>query len=271
MINLGESIKIPRIGFGTYPMKGEELRNAVNSAYDCGFRLFDTACSYSNQKALGDALEGKEVFIESKLSWQVQHDIYEGLRSADEVIDEILTQLKVEKLDLLLLHWPYPAYVDKIWRCMEKMKEDGKVASIGVCNMKKRHIETLLSKAHVRPVVNQIEIHPLNAERELVSYCQGEGIAVEAYCPLGLMRPEIRNSAVFSKMSLNYKKTVAQIILRWHYQRGIIPLPKSSDTRRICQNLDIFDFELSSQDMKEIAAVNIDRPFYTPSFYCPGY
>lgn len=264
---------IPCMGFGTHPMNGAELQNALENAINCGYLLIDTACSYGNHLSIGETIKkhSEKLYLQTKLSWKEQYDIFHSNRSWVNVIDQILSELQTSQIDLLLVHWPYPDFLKEVWACMEEMKEAGVVKSIGLCNVKRRHLESVLSFCKFAPEVVQIEIHPLNAEFDYVHWCHQQGLIVEAFCPLGLMKEEIRNSKVLNVLAAQYEKSIAQIIIRWHIQRNIVPLPKSSSEIRIKQNIDIFDFNLTDDDMNSISRININQPFYTPSFYCPGY
>jgi diketogulonate reductase-like aldo/keto reductase len=158
--------------------------------------------------------------------------------------DASLRALKLEYVDLLLMHWPYPDYYVDGWKAMEKLYREGKARAIGVCNFKKRHFEKLFPYCEIKPMVNEIEIHPLYTNKETVEYCQERNIMVEAYCPLGLMNPRIKDSEQLKTIADKHRKTVPQIILRWDVEREIIPLPKSSSPDRMRQNIDSFDFKL---------------------------
>ena len=264
---------VPCMGFGTHPMNGFVLRNALENAISCGYLLIDTACSYGNQLSIGETIKNhsENLFLQTKLSWKEQYDIFYNNKSWVRVINQILSELQTSQVDLLLVHWPYPDFLKKIWTCMEEMKEARVVKSIGLCNVKRRHIENVLSFCKDVPEVVQLEIHPLNAEYDYVHWCQQQGLIVEAFCPLGLMRDEIKNSNTLNTLAAKYGKSVAQIILRWHIQRNIVPIPKSSSLIRIKQNIGVFDFNLTDGDMDSIYGINVNQPFYTPSFYCPGY
>jgi diketogulonate reductase-like aldo/keto reductase len=169
------------------------------------------------------------------------------------------------------MHWPYPDYFIDGWKAMEKLYRAGKAKAIGVCNFKKRHFEKLFPHCEIRPMVNEIEIHPLYTNRETVEYCRERDIVVEAYCPLGLMDSRIKESAKLKSIADKYGKTIPQIILRWDIEREIIPLPKSSSPDRMRENIDVFDFELDGKDMTAIDSLNENYKFHLESFQCPGY
>lgn len=297
---LSNGVEIPCIGMGTYPLKNANMTNAVISALYSGYGMFDTADNYFNERDLGAALQEayketnfqrKDIYIETKISdiflkrggnqksgafvytWKNTSEI--GYYNVQEIIAEkvknSLNFIQTEYIDLLLLHWPYPDLFINIWREMEELYLNGKVRAIGVCNFRERHFEKLLAHAEIVPMVNQFEIHPLNSEKKLVSYCQEQNIAVEAYCPLGLMDKRITKSEVLQKISVKHKKSISQIILRWDIQQGIIPIPKSGNVLRLKENISIFDFELTDSDMEKINSENENYKFYIESTFCPGY
>lgn len=294
---LSNDLKLPLIGFGTFGIPKEDFSKAMFSAAQCGLQLMDTADNYNNELFFGRGLNkllkaGKykrtDFLIQTKISdifpyeFDVTRDEYSlfssnyisGIplkKACDSVIYQSLRNMQIEYVDILLLHWPYPHSFIDIWHRMEYYYKEGLVKAIGVCNFRESHLKELISKAEIKPMINQFEIHPLNAERNLVEYCQLNNIQVEAYCPLGLMKSKIANSQVLLYLAEKHSKSIAQIILRWDIQRGILPIPKSKSYIRISENCDIFDFELSDEDMDMIYTLDEKFKIYVESLFCPSY
>lgn len=256
---LNNGVKIPIVGFGTWQSKdGAEAYEAVKAALKAGYRHIDTAAAYGNEESVGRAIKDsgidrKELFVTSKL-WNDDH----GYDSAKKALDLSLEKLGLDYLDLYLIHWPNPIkfrneWQEKnadSWRAMEEGLDNGKVRAIGVSNFRPHHLDELLKTAKVTPAVNQIFLNPSDTEDETVAYNNEHNILSEAYSPLGTGKiftiPELKDIAA------KYDKSVAQIVIRWSLQHGFLPLPKSVHADRIQQNTDIFDFELSDEDVKVI-------------------
>ena len=258
---MNDSRKIPLLGLGTFPMKGLELVKAVITAEKIGYSLFDTSRAYHNERELGVALKlGKmkreEVFIITKISNRQQEtgDVRGALMSS-------LKMMNLSYIDLYLIHWPYTEYYLKTWKAMEELQKEGVVKSIGVCNCHEHHLKLLLDKANVKPVVNEVEIHPLLSQEPLVEYCASNDIKMIAYSPLGRMAPELVESETIKSLARKYYKTSAQIILRWDFQHGYITIPKSSQKDHMLDNLSILNFELTDSEMKLIDGLNQNKRF----------
>lgn len=258
-ILIGNGIKIPCIGLGTWQITDRELLGSIiGEAYDVGYRLIDTAAAYINEIALSKAisengLSREELFLSDKV-WNTSR----GYEAVQEACKKSLKKLKTDYLDLYLIHWPaspklYPNWSEinaDTWRGMEQLYKDGLVRAIGVCNFKVHHLEELLKGVEIKPFVNQVEMHPGLNQKELLDYCRGKDIIIEASSPLG--NGQILSNPVLMEMATEKQKTVAQLCLRWGIQKGAIVIPKSSNPARIKQNIDIFDFELTEEEIKRI-------------------
>ncbi len=256
-VSLRNELKLPVIGLGTWQITDREiLSDIIGAAYDIGYRLIDTAAAYSNEIAISKAIAAKminrnELFLSDKV-WNTSR----GYEPVQEACRKSLKKLKTDYLDLYLIHWPasmklYSDWAEinaDTWRGMEQLYKDGYVKAIGVCNFKKHHLEKLQETATVMPMVNQFEIHPGMAQNELVSYCKEQNIIVEASSPLG--NGQILANDSIQGIAKKKSKTPAQICLRWEFQQGIVTIPKTVNVDRLIQNIDIFDFELTEEEMK---------------------
>ncbi|MDD4817134.1 MAG: aldo/keto reductase [Victivallaceae bacterium] len=264
-IELNNRVKIPQLGLGTYPMNGMELIKATIRAVHLGYECFDTSAAYGNEYYLSWGLRlcmkrRKKLFIITKVSNKQQRR--GNIRSA---LLESLEKLHTDYIDLYLLHWPNPdTYID-CWRQMEELYRDGLVRAIGVSNFHAHHLDRLLSKATVIPAVNEIELHPLLSQQPLVDYCTKLGIKIICYSPLARMDNKLMKNDVLLHLAECYGRQVPQIILRWNIQKGYATIPKSSKKERLRQNLEIFNFELTHDEMEQIDNLNCDyRVRYDP-------
>lgn len=252
-LNMLDGQIIPQIGFGTYKLNGMQGAHAIVSALDQGYRLLDTAYNYENEGTVGKAIEMSnvprdQIIITSKLPGRYQD--YDASLTA---IQESIYRLGVEYLDLYLIHWPNPKqgkYIEA-WQAMIDAQKAGLVKSIGVCNFLPEHIETLEKETGVLPVINQIELHPYFNQREMVKYNASKGIATQAWSPLG-RASNVINDEKITEIADKHNKTIPQVILKWHIQNGVVPIPKSTSVARQFQNIDIFDFYLDSDDLEKI-------------------
>lgn len=252
---LNNGVKMPYLGLGVFQC--EKVTNSVLYALESGYRHIDTAAIYNNEVEVGQAIsqsgiDRNKVFLVSKV-WNTD----QGFNNTIKAYQQSLNKLKVEYLDLYLIHWPVKDTFVETWKALEHLYEKGKVRAIGVSNFLKHHLEELLPNSSIIPMVNQMEFHPYLIQQELVDYCNLNGIQYEAWSPL--MRGKIVEIELLKNLALKYGKTIAQIVLRWDLQRGIITIPKSSNEKRIVENASLFDFELSQEDMESID--RLDRNF----------
>jgi len=261
-------IEIPQIGFGVYKLNEKEvLETAVGEAIRVGYRHFDTAKIYGNEKALGieiqkSGIPREEFFITSKV-WNT--DL--GHNATKKAFEETCRNLNVEYLDMYLIHFAAPHYIEA-WKAIVELYLEGKIKVIGVANFEIKHLEKLKKYSKITPMINQIETHPEFPQDELHNYLIKHGILHEAWAPLGQGNKELLKNEVLNKIAQRYNKTIAQVILRWHLQRGIIIIPKSSNPKRIKENIELFDFELSLEEMEEIRTLNTGRRYsHSPTGY----
>ncbi|MBC8159793.1 MAG: aldo/keto reductase, partial [Roseiflexaceae bacterium] len=229
LLTLNNGVVIPQVGLGVFQTKeGAEVEEAVRVALDDGYRLIDTAAAYGNEVGVGKAIKAsglprEEVFITTKL-WNANHAYDDALRA----FEESLKKLDCGYIDLYLIHWPLPmeGKFPQAWQALEKLYDDKRVRAIGVSNFKPHHLEELRKSAKTVPTVNQIELHPMFQQKETRVYCEEHGIVVESYSPL-MRAGEALEHPVIAKLAQQYRKTSAQVILRWHVQSGFIVIPKS--------------------------------------------
>ena len=251
---LSNGVKIPSIGFGTYKSgDDEETAKIIKNALNLGYKMIDTASFYNNEVGIGNGIKEsginrKDIFIVTKL-WNDDH----GYDKTIEAFNKSLNNLQVDYIDLYLIHWPNKLNAET-WRAFEHLYETGKVKAIGVCNFKVEHLEELKKTAKIMPMVNQVEIHPFSTKNNIINYCKDNNIKVVAWSPIS--RGRVLSNDLMIDLSQKYKKSIVQIVLRWHMQKGVIPIPKSSNENRIKENIDIFDFEISSEDMKAIDSLD---------------
>ncbi len=255
-VQLSNGVRMPQFGLGVYRTGGEEIERAVQSALEVGYRLIDTAAMYGNEAGVGAAVRAsgvprEDVFIATKV-WNSDQGYDTTLRA----FERSLSQLGLGQVDLYLVHWPVKGRTKETWRALERIYGEGRARAIGVCNFKVHHLEELLQYAEVAPMVNQVECHPFLAQREVLAYCQGHEIRLEAWAPLVRGRLD---HPVLLEVAARHSKTPAQVVLRWNLQRGVVTIPKSARPERIAENAKLFDFELSAQDMAQIDALDEER------------
>ncbi|ERM16872.1 aldo/keto reductase [Brevibacillus laterosporus] len=256
---LHNGIKMPWFGIGVFKVEeGSELVAAVKSAIKHGYRSIDTAAIYGNETSVGQAIhEGiqeanisrEDLFVTSKV-WNADLG-YEATLAAFETS---LNKLGLEYLDLYLIHWPVKGKYKEAWRALEKLYKDGRVKAIGVSNFQIHHLEDLMGEAEVKPMINQVEFHPYLTQKELITFCRTHDIQMEAWSPL--MQGQLLDNPVLQEIADKHGKTVAQVILRWDLQHGVVTIPKSTKEHRIVENASVFDFELTQEEMDRIDALN---------------
>ena len=255
---LNDGQKLPTVGFGTYKSEGQEGIEAVSTAISNGYSLIDTAAVYGNEETVGKGIKAsgasrEDIFVTTKL-WRENL----GYEATKKEFEKSLTRLDLEYIDLYLIHWPANAknYDNwqktnaDTWRAMEELQAEGKIKSIGVSNFFQEHLEALFETAKVIPAVNQIEFHPGYWQQELVSYCKKQNITLEAWSPLA--RGKVFENEVLEEIAKAHNKSVSQVCLRWIIQHEVIAIPKSTNPERIQENIELFDFELTSAEMEKI-------------------
>ncbi|WP_053375896.1 aldo/keto reductase [Paenibacillus sp. FJAT-27812] len=256
---LHNGVKMPWFGLGVFKVEeGDELENAVASAIKNGYRSIDTAAIYGNEAGVGNgiqqglkqaSLNREDLFVTSKV-WNA--DL--GYGSTLAAYEASLSKLGLQYLDLYLIHWPVEGKFKEAWRALETLYKQGRVKAIGVSNFQIHHLEELMKDAEIKPMINQVEYHPRLTQLELRSFCMENGIQFEAWSPL--MQGQLLDNPLLMEIAERYNKSVAQIILRWDLQNGVITIPKSTKEARIIANAEVFDFELSSDDMDRISGLN---------------
>ncbi|MDR0364848.1 MAG: aldo/keto reductase [Bacteroidales bacterium] len=255
---LSNGVNIPILGFGTYEIEDNQLvAELVEEALKVGYRHIDTASIYKNEQGIGQGLKKsdiprKEIFVTSKL-WNPK----QGYDSTLREFDLSLEKLQIDYMDLYLIHWPKGELSKESWRAIERIYKEGRVRAIGVSNFQIYHLEDLFTACEIKPMINQIELHPYLTQQPLRDFCKKHNILVEAWSPL--MRGGIFEIPLLQQLSEKYNRTIAQIVLKWDVQLDIATIPKSVRVDRIKENFQIFDFELSDGDVLAISALNIDK------------
>ncbi|MES9740310.1 aldo/keto reductase [Peribacillus frigoritolerans] len=259
-ITLHNGVKMPQLGFGVFKVKnGNETVESVKKAVEVGYRAIDTAAIYENEEGVGQAIREcgvprEELFITSKV-WNTE----QGYETTLKAFEDSLNRLGLEYLDLYLIHWPGKDKYLETWRALEKLYKDGKVKAIGVSNFHVHHLENLLANSEVKPVVNQIELHPLLTQVEIRDYCAKHEIKVESWSPLG--RGNLLEEPTINHIAKKHGKSPAQVLVRWHLQHDLVVIPKSITPARIKENAQVFDFSLSLNEMNQIDALNKNERF----------
>lgn len=255
-ITLNNGVQIPQLGFGTYQVPADDTREIVLAALKAGYRHIDTAQMYGNEKGVGEAIresgiDRNEIFVTSKLN-NGFHDYDDALVAMDGTLED----LGLDRVDLFLIHWPLPEVGDytDTWRAMEEMYRQGKARAIGVSNFQPNHINKLLATGTVAPAVNQIEVHPYFIQNDVREANAGHNIVTEAWSPIA--QGKVLDDPTVVRIAERLERTPAQVVLRWHIERGDVVFPKSVTPARIAENFALFDFELSDADRADITALD---------------
>ena len=259
-IELSNGVKIPWLGFGTYKIKDpQEAIKSVLTAIKTGYRSIDTAEFYENEEYVGQGIKDsgikrEEIFITTKL-WNNHHGHDQCLKAFNTSIKK----LGLDYVDLYLIHWPVKGKIKETWKAFEKLYKDGKIRAIGVSNFLIHHLKEISESAEIQPMLNQVEFHPFLYQKELHEYCKKNNIQLEAWSPL--VRARFFDNKILQELSIKYKKSPAQILLRWDLDKEIVTIPKSTHKKRIIENADIFDFILEKEDILKLD--NLNRNFRT--------
>jgi methylglyoxal/glyoxal reductase len=250
-VKLSNGVEMPYLGLGVFLVKeGSEVLESVRNALDAGYIHIDTASFYRNEKGVGEAIkqsgvDRKNIFVTTKV-WNSD----QGYESTLKAFDISMKNLDLDYLDLYLVHWPVKGKFKDTWHAFEKIYKEGRVKAIGVSNFLKHHLEDLLTTANIIPMVNQMEFHPYLVQQNLIDYCRAKQIQYEAWSPL--MQGKIFGDKALNELAEKYSKTITQVILRWDLQKDVVTIPKSTKKERIISNSQIFDFELSQEDVEKI-------------------
>lgn len=262
-ITLNNGAQIPQFGFGVYMIRGdEETKKACLEAIRLGYRHIDTAHAYQNERGVGAAIKEsgiarEDIWVTTKL-WPSEY----GEGKTSQAIDKMLNRLDTDYIDLLLLHQQFGDYLGA-WKDMEKAVKEGKVKTIGISNFESERLEELLEFATIKPAVLQVECHPYYQQNELKKRLEPYGTVIESWYPIGHGDKGLINEPVFTNLAKKYNKTNVQIILRWHIQEGTILFPKSTNPKHIADNINIFDFELTENEMNQIRELDCGKRFFT--------
>lgn len=257
-VTLSNGVKMPQLGYGVYQVTKDECERCVSDALKVGYRHIDTAQSYFNEEEVGNAIKKsgiprEELFITTKV-W-IEHYGYEECRKS---VIESMRKLQLDYIDLVLLHQPFADYYGA-WRTLEEMYAEGKLRAIGVSNFNPDRLVDICSFSRIKPMVNQVETHPHNQQKAAHEWMNKYGVVHEAWAPFGEGRGGLFTDPVLEKIAAKYGKTTAQVMLRWHIQRGIAVIPKSAHIERMRENFDVFGFTLSDEDMQAIAALDKEQ------------
>ncbi|KMM38365.1 aldo/keto reductase [Guptibacillus hwajinpoensis] len=252
---LHNGVEMPTLGLGVWKMENnDEVKTAVQAAIDAGYKAIDTAAAYKNEEGVGAAIKDsstprEDLFITSKV-WNDD----QGYESTLKAFEDTVTKLGVDTLDLYLIHWPVEGKYKETWKAMEKLYKDGRIRAIGVSNFHPAHLEDLMKDAEIKPMVNQVEFHPLLNQQELRDYCNQHSIQMEAWSPLA--QGKLLDNDVVKQIADQHGKSTAQVIIRWDLEHEVVTIPKSSNPERIKQNFDVFDFELTKDNIRAIDELN---------------
>lgn len=287
--------QVPYMGLGTFPLQGKDMADIMRVALKLGYRLIDTADDYRGESGIGMVvkeietcgLKREDLFLQTKISSDASHDDepFKGIyftpnskfmqrHTVDELVREkvakSLREMHTDYIDSLLIHLAYPDYIVDIWKSMIELKKEGVVRYIGVSNFHERHIEKLIAETGVCPEINELYVSPIGIKQDIVDYCQKHDILVMPYSPLmDVAHGKIPTEKIQPIMA-KYKKTLAQVVLRWNIDRGCLPLPKTKNPVRLAENFNVFDFSLTEDEVNIISSLNVDNQYLVESKMCPG-
>lgn len=260
-ITLNNGVMMPQLGLGTWKSQdGRKVETAVSNALKTGYRLIDTAAVYDNEKGIGKAIKAsvvarEELFISTKI-WNADQG-----PNTMKAFEKSLARLGLNYIDLYLIHWPAPAagrYIET-WAILEELYAKKRIRAIGVSNFKPHHLEELMAESSIVPAINQIELHPHFQQAETVAFCKKHGIQVESYSPIGGAGGIVLQELILQDIAAKHHKSPAQIVIRWHIQKGFVVIPKATKMPHITENADVFDFSLDDEDMKKIAGLETGK------------
>lgn len=261
-ITLSNGFRIPAIGFGTFPNK-ENLLEIIPNAIQTGYRLFDTSDNYQNEEFVGEAIrkshselsgDGDKVITVTKFSQGTAASKFEIV--FQKSFRNLFIDNEEEAIDIYLMHWPYPFLYPYIWKQMEKKYKEGKCKAIGVCNFELKHLNKLMKACEIKPMINQLECHPMFRQATICDYCQSNDIQIMSYSPLARMHPKLMENEILMAIAAKYNKSVSQIILRWNYQHKFISIAGTKSLAHMQNNFNIFNFELRQSDMEQIDSLD---------------
>lgn len=260
VVTLHNGVQMPYVGLGVYKVEeGQQAENTVKAALELGYRSIDTAAFYQNEEGVGRAIaasgiDRSDIFVTTKV-WNSDQGYDNTLRAFESSMEK----LNLDYLDLYLIHWPVQGKYKDTWRAMEKLYKEGRVKAVGVSNFTIHHLEDLANQSELKPVVNQVELHPRLSQPELREYCKQKEIAVEAWSPIA--RGRVLADPILQEIADKHNKSAAQVVLRWHLQNDVVIIPKSVNPSRLKENIDLFDFELSAEEMKTVNSMNRNERF----------
>jgi 2,5-diketo-D-gluconate reductase A len=257
-VALRHGATMPRLGLGTSPMDDRSAESSVAFALEAGYRLIDTAENYANERGVGRGLRAssvprEEVFVTTKFNKQ-----WHGVDLVTEAYQRSLERLGLEYVDLLLIHWPNPDQDQYVaaWQGLGRLLEVGSVRAIGTSNFKSTHLQRIMDATGIQPDVNQVQLSPMLSRSAIREYDAQHGIVTEAWSPLGGLGPKVLSDPTIVELAKRYARTPAQIVLRWHMELGVVAVPRSTNPERIKQNIEVFDFQLTSSDMAQMTALD---------------
>lgn len=253
-VTLANGVKMPQLGLGVFKASEEDAFQSVKWAIDAGYRSIDTAFIYQNERSVGNAIRQSSVARDSLFITTKVWNSDQGYASTIDAFERSLRELQLDYVDLYLIHWPVKGRYKDTWRALQAIYQQGRARAIGVSNFHTHHLDDLLETAKIVPMVNQIELHPLLSQRSIRQYCQQRNIVVEAWSPLA--QGKLLDNPTLANIAQRHHKSIAQVILRWHLQSGIVTIPKSVKQQRIVENADLYDFTLSLIEMETIDSLN---------------